>query len=67
VVAALLPEETQRGSVATWAIAASIRCKPLYRGDPSLDVDVAVRLLEVIRERAVVSPPAPLPPADKRF
>lgn len=67
VVQALLPEETQRGSVATWAIAAASRCHPLYRGDPDFEVPMAVRLLERIREMAVGSSPTPMAPADRRF
>lgn len=68
VIATLMPEDTQRGSVATWGVAAAVQCRHLYPGDPDgMDVRMAVRLLERIREMAAVSKPVLLPPGDRRF
>lgn len=72
VVAQLRPEEALQGSVATGAIAVSIRCKAHFRGKPGEDVDDAVALIERIRKKLaerepIVGPASPLPPGDKRF
>ena len=69
VIDALMPAETQHGSVATWGVAAANKCKALYHGEDGWDVRMAVRLLERIREMATSSEPVPepRPPADKRF
>lgn len=59
--------DTLTGSVTTRAVSAAVQCRPLYRGEPGHDVDMAVRIVEVMRNQASVSKPVPLPPADRRF
>lgn len=63
VVDQLTREEALQGSVATGAVAVSIRCKRFFKGKPGEDVDDAVMLIE--RIRAKVSRPQPR--GDMRF
>ena len=52
----LLPREALTGSVATAAVAVSVRCKALYRGPEGDDVHDAVALIEKIRAKVAARP-----------